>query len=255
MFRKPKILRQRNHSAAFLVLGSLAVAGLLLFALTRFEPDADPVGGISTPEVAGAPEPTTERAPEAETAAPAETTDAASEGLEQTTREDEPPEEAAATQESTGTEEAADAQVVPPGSPELYLTVPKMGLYGDYVASGSDEATLMNGAGRVPYSGLPWQPGSNTYIASHVLGYEGTGSYLHFAALPSMTYGDEILLTDANGNEYRYSVYEVLQVSIYDTWVIEPVGESVVSLQTCINPPAYDVRLVVRGRLVETVPA
>lgn len=141
-----------------------------------------------------------------------------------------------------------------PPSTDLYLTVPKMGLQDDYVANGVDPTTLMNGAGHSPSSGFPWQPRSNTYIASHVLGYAGTGSYLHFAQLPNMAYGDNIFLKDGNGTTYTYEVTEILQVSIYDTWVMGPTGKDIVSLQTCINPPAYDIRLVVRGDLknVET---
>lgn len=155
----------------------------------------------------------------------------------------------------------APAQTTPastapaPSSTDMYLTVPAMGIQGDYVANGIDEATLYNGAGHAPQSGFPWQPGSNTYIASHVLGYSGTGSYLDFAQLPNMAYGDQIFLTNANGTQYTYTVSEILQVGIDQTWVINPTGEDIVSLQTCINPPAYDVRLVVRGTLTDVQPA
>ena len=78
---------------------------------------------------------------------------------------------------------------------------------------------------------------------------------MDFAALPSMAEGDEITLTDANGTTYNYVVSEILEVSIYDTWVMGPTGKNQVSLQTCINPPAYDVRLVVRGDLTSVTPA
>lgn len=148
-----------------------------------------------------------------------------------------------------------EAKVPIPDSTDLYLTVPKMGRYNDYVANGIDDATLYNGAGHAPFTGFPWEPKSNVYIAAHVLGYAGTGSYLQFANLPNMTYGDKIYLTDANGTKYTYEVSEILKVSIYDTWVMNPTGKDQVSLQTCINPPAYDVRLIVRGDLVDTQPA
>jgi sortase A len=130
-----------------------------------------------------------------------------------------------------------------------------MGKSGQPVGEGVDEGTLYNGPGHAPTSGYPWQEGANVYIAGHVLGYEGTGSYMDFAALPNMSYGDEIILTDANGTTYTYVVSEILQVSIYDLWVMDPTGANQVSLQTCINPPAYDVRLVVRGDLQSVVPA
>jgi sortase A len=178
---------------------------------------------------------------------------------------EEPQEEAAAAEEAAVAEEApeeeaaaggADPSIAPePASTALSLTVPAMGKSGQPVAEGVDEATLMNGPGHAPTTGYPWQEGANVYIAGHVLGYEGTGSYMDFAALPNMTYGDEIILTDANGTTYTYVVSEILEVSIYDLWVMDPTGKNQVSLQTCINPPAYDVRLVVRGDLQSVTPA
>jgi len=150
---------------------------------------------------------------------------------------------------------AGVANVPAPSSSAMSLTVPKMGISGQAVGEGVDEGTLYNGPGHAPTSGYPWISGSNTYIAGHVLGYSGTGSYMNFAALPNMTYGDQIYITDANGTQYTYTVSDILQVSIYDTWVINPTGKDQVSLQTCINPPAYDVRLVVRGDLTSVGPA
>lgn len=150
---------------------------------------------------------------------------------------------------------ASLANVSAPSSSAMTLTVPKMGISGQAVGEGVDEATLYNGPGHAPSSGYPWIPGSNTYIAGHVLGYSGTGSYMDFAALPSMTYGDQIYITDANGTKYTYTVSDILQVSIYDTWVMNPTGKDQVSLQTCIDPPAYDVRLIVRGDLTSVDPA
>lgn len=152
-------------------------------------------------------------------------------------------------------EEGSLAEAPTPSSTAMTLTVPKMGKSGQPIGEGVDPATLINGAGHAPTTGYPWIPGSNTYIAGHVLGYAGTGSYMDFAALPSMTYGDTITLTDANGTNYNYTVSEILQVSIYDLWVMDPTGKDQVSLQTCINPPAYDVRLVVRGDLTSVDPA
>ena len=142
-----------------------------------------------------------------------------------------------------------------PSSSAMTLSVPKMGIAGDPIYEGVDEGTLRNGAGHAPTSGYPWVPGSNTYIASHVLGYEGTGSYLDFADLPSMAYGDEIMVTDGDGTTYTYVVSEILEVAITEVWVMAPTGSDQISLQTCINPPAYDVRLVVRGDLTNVQPA
>jgi sortase A len=247
---RPKRFR---HWAGFFLFGSLVlvVGGIALWSLVLNPGGSggEPVQKADTPSVAEAPKPADKPAPE-------EPKDGGKADEARASDEDKKDGDKKDDGEKQPEEGGIDLASVPePSSPELYLSVPKMGLSGDYVASGVDEGTLMNGAGRVPESGLPWQEGSNTYIASHVLGYEGTGSYMHFAALPSVTYGDQFFLTDANGTEYTYTVSEILQVSIYDTWVINPTGKTQVSLQTCINPPAYDVRLVVRGDLVDVKPA
>jgi sortase A len=138
-----------------------------------------------------------------------------------------------------------------PATSELYLTVPKMGLSGDPVANATDPGTLMNGAGKITETGFPWEPNANTYIASHVYGYEGTGSWQHFAALPTMTYGDEVILSDANGTEYVYEVTNILTVAPTDVWVTEPVeGKDMVSLQTCVGP-GWSERMVVQAERVD----
>jgi sortase A len=137
--------------------------------------------------------------------------------------------------------------VAPTDASMLSLTVPKMGRYNDMVMNDMSEATLDQGAGKLPSSGYPWQPGANTYIAAHVLGWEGTGSWLQFANLPNMTYGDMIYLTGADGTIYTYEVSEILTVTPYDVWVADPVsGRDMVSLQTCVGAN-YEWRLIVRG--------
>ncbi|QYJ14360.1 hypothetical protein Rxycam_00156 [Rubrobacter xylanophilus DSM 9941] len=169
-----------------------------------------------------------------------------------------PKKEEAKKEEGSGEEQQASIMEDPPDPPsnDLWLTVPKMGRYGDYVANTSDPAAMDQGAIKLPETGFPWQPNANTYIAAHVLGYSGTGSYLQFANLPNMTYGDKIILEDSAGTKYVYEVTEILRVTPYDVWVTNPVpGKDMVSLQTCINPPAYDMRLVVRGERVDVIPA
>jgi sortase A len=155
-----------------------------------------------------------------------------------------------------GGDEASDEKIPEPASEELYLTVPKMGLVDNYVANTKDPVAMDNGAIKLPSTGFPWQPNANTYIAAHVLGYSGTGSYMQFAGLPSMTYGDEVFLTDANGTTYKYAVSEILTVTPQDNWVTAPIeGKDMVTLQTCVNPPYYDQRLVVRAERVDVDPA
>lgn len=146
---------------------------------------------------------------------------------------------------------AGEGDAPDPGSTDLYLTVPKMGLSGDYVANATDPGTLTNGAGKITETGFPWEENANTYIASHVYGYEGTGSWQHFAALPTMTYGDQVILSDANGTEYVYEVSNIMTVAPTDTWVTEPVeGKDMVSLQTCVGP-GWSERMVVQAERVD----
>jgi sortase A len=110
----------------------------------------------------------------------------------------------------------------------------------------------------LPGTGYPWVSGSNTYIAGHRLGFAGTGSDHIFFNLPSMTQGDEIILTDSNGKSYTYKVSEILQVAPTDLSVTAPTGSDVVSLQTCIENygdfatlgPNWNVRFIVRGTRV-----
>ncbi len=126
----------------------------------------------------------------------------------------------------------------PPKPPNdaLYLTVPKLGIYGDTVTNSNSAAALNQGAIKLPPTGFPWQPCANTYIIGHRLGYAGTQSYYQFYNLPSMQPGDEIILTDSNGTRYIYRVTRVFAVGPYDTRYTYPVsGKNLVTLQTCIT--------------------
>lgn len=144
---------------------------------------------------------------------------------------------------------APDKSSAAPDDTTLYLTVPKMGLRDSPVPNTNDPAALEHGAIKLPQAGFPWQKGANTYIAGHLLGYQGTGSYMLFAELPNMAVGDKIVLEDADGVAYHYRVSELMIVTPYDgAKVMKPVaGRDMVTLQTCLNPPTYDKRLVVRA--------
>ncbi len=153
-------------------------------------------------------------------------------------------------EESVGTEQASPEQPVAPSSGALSLTVPGAGIYNAPVVDSVAESVLAQGAGKMPGTGFPWQPGANTYIAGHVYGYEGTGSWQLFAGLPNVGPGSEILLTDANGTTYTYQVTETLVVAPTDVWVADSIpGQTTVSLQTCTGP-GWSERMIVRGVLV-----
>jgi sortase A len=136
-------------------------------------------------------------------------------------------------------EENKRAAPVVPNDPTLYLTVPRLGIYGHTVRNDDSEFALGLGAVKLPGTDFPWQKGdTNTYIACHRLGFPGTESYNQCLNLPFIQQGDEMTLADANGTVYRYRVTEMLVVGPDDGWITKPVlGRQVVSLQTCVEAP------------------
>lgn len=140
-----------------------------------------------------------------------------------------------------------------PGGPNdktLYLTVPKLGIEGIPVFDSVTEESLKESVVHVPATGYPWQDGSNTYIAGHRIGYEGTGSWRVFYDLDLLVEGDEIFLEDANGGGHAYRVTGQVVVTPDNIAVMEPEpGRSLISLQTCTLPD-YKERIVVQGELI-----
>ncbi len=131
--------------------------------------------------------------------------------------------------------QGGEAAAVPPGDPTMFLSVPKLGISGALVAGG--EAGLELGAMHLDGTGYPWQPGANTYIAGHRVGFPGTGSDHIFYGLPSMAAGDAVTLTDSLGRAYSYRVSEVFAVTPFDLWVTAPTGSDTVTLQVCTETP------------------
>ena len=190
-----------------------------------------------------------------------ETLDEPAEQVETPPAEEEPQE--AATEEEPVEEEPAEEEPrgpVVPEDPTLYLTVPKLGLYGHTVRNDDSEVALDMGAVKLPDTGFPWeQKDTNTYIACHRLGWPGNESYNQCLNLPLMQQGDQIFLEDTLGRAYEYRVTEALQVTALDTWVKRPPeGKHIVSLQTCIETlgnvwtmgPNWTARYVVQAEKV-----
>jgi sortase A len=142
-----------------------------------------------------------------------------------------------AAEEKAAREEEERKAAVAPDDPTLFLTVPRLGLYGHTVRNDDSEYALDLGAIKLPDTGFPWQrEDTNTYIACHRLGWPGNESFQQCLNLPAMQTGDEMFLTDTLGRVYKYQVTESLQVTPEDTWVKKPVeGKDVISLQTCIE--------------------
>jgi sortase A len=198
--------RKRTGLIVFLALVILTIVALILFGTGLMSSRTDSVDQVSDPTVDGAPEIPSEKA-------------------------------AGESDTEEGDDESADdedeATPIPPDDPTLYLDVPKLGISGALVVGG--EAGLELGAQLV--SGAPWQPGSNTYIAGHRVGFPGTGSDHIFYSLPAMAEGDEITLHDTLGQVYNYRVYDVFTVTPYDTWVLDPTGTDMITLQVCTETP------------------
>lgn len=153
-------------------------------------------------------------------------------------------------------EQSAEEQANAPEDPTLTVTVPKMERVNQSrvpSTTGDDEEALKNFAGiHLDGTGFPWQDEANVYIAGHRLGYPNTESFLAFWDLDNVVEGDQVFLADANGREYTYEVFQVLEVGPTDLYVTEPLeGRNIVTLQTCTLPD-YERRLIVQAEQTET---
>lgn len=235
-------------------LSVVVLGGLFFLGLDSPErANTDRIKGMESPEIARAPEMAATEQKAEEEKAEADNAGADNAEGDDTQQKDEADKQDETDQKDEKKPTPPEEVSIPePVSTDLWLSVPKMGLSNDYVANTDNPALMNQGAVKLPPTGFPWQDNANTYIAAHVLGYSGTGSLYQFAELPSMTYGDVIYLADANGTTYTYEVTEIYTVTPDDTWVTYPEpGRDMVTLQTCINPPAYDLRLVVRADRVD----
>ncbi len=211
VFRK----RRRIGLLAFAILAALFAVGMGSYFFS----------GTTTDEVGEAPPP--EEA--VEELAPVE---------EEASQEESAAEKKAAEERAAAEEEERRAAAVP-DDPTLFLTVPRLGIYGHTVRNDDSEFALDLGAIKVPGSGFPWEKkDTNTYIACHRIGWPGTESYNQCLDLPAMQMGDEIFLQDTLGRVYQYRISEMRAVSPNDSWIANPVaGKDVVSLQTCTETP------------------
>jgi len=135
----------------------------------------------------------------------------------------------------------------------MKLTVPKMAeIEDDEIPTGlGNEEPLFRdyAAVHLKYTGWPWEEEANVYIAGHLMGYENTPSYRAFYDLDDLKRGDEIYITDAEGRQYTYEVFNKFIVQPTNLSVLAPVeGRNIVTLQTC-TPPDYAERLIVRAEL------
>lgn len=141
-----------------------------------------------------------------------------------------------------------------PADKTLTITIPKMSqIENDTVpdAAGDDEQALKESAAiHLRGTGFPWQQEANVYLAGHRLGYPATDSFLAFYDLNKLENGDKAFVTDSEGTEYTYEVFEEFIVGPEEISVTEPVpGRNILTLQTCTLPD-YSKRLIVQAELV-----
>ena len=140
----------------------------------------------------------------------------------------------------------------PPSNATMTLTVPEMRRVDHvpvYTGTADDKGALHDGTLHLKGTGFPWQTGANVYIAGHRMGFPGTRSYLVFWDLNKLEDGDKVILTDANGTRYTYSVFKSTIIDPDASYITRPVpGKSVISLQTCTLPD-YSQRLIVQAEL------
>lgn len=224
IFSKKPLYRRRRRFALLALCVPLVLAALwLLISPSPEEASTEvatgPVARVSTPEVQKAPEMLADLELRKQPAYEGMTNGRRSSGSE------------APNERESGEKQGAPA---PPEDPTLYLTVPRLDLYGHTVRNDDSEWALDQGAIKLPPTGFPWQGGANTYIAGHRIGWSNTESYYQFYNLPAMQNGDQVILSDANGTVYTYEVSEIFAVSPDEAWVTNPIaGRDMVTLQTC----------------------
>lgn len=155
--------------------------------------------------------------------------------------------------EKTSGQQAQQRDGMEPASGKnMKLTLPKLERVKDttvYNTAWDDEQKYRKSVVHLQSTGFPWQEEANVYIAGHRLGYPNTGSFLIFYELDKLQKGDEAILTDSDGREYTYEIYEKQVVEPTRLDVLDPVeGKNIVTLQTCTLPDCSK-RLVVRGEL------
>jgi sortase A len=243
--------RRRRRWAAFFLLLSLAlmVSGVMLLTGMGF-PEKQPAdsAGVERAMVERAASVRVAEAPEAASGQKKDRAEfVASEEEDNKTAAEKNEVDKAAAQEADETDAARDGTAQKPDQKErsaiptpptndLWMSIPALGLYDNYVTNSAAQSSMDYGAIKLPHTAFPWQDNANTYIAAHRLGWPGTASYHQFYNLPPLAEGDVIYLGDVNGTTYTYEVTGFKEITPDETWVTTPqAGRDMLSLQTCIE--------------------
>ncbi len=131
----------------------------------------------------------------------------------------------------------------------MTLTIEALGLHDVPVFDSIEEEDLQRGVVHVPDTAYPWDRDKqkNVFIAGHRVGFSEASSRMVFFNLDELQSGDEILLEDRSGNDYKYRVKDLFKVRPEDVWVTGTLKDrDLLTLQTCTYPDLED-RLIVRA--------
>lgn len=131
------------------------------------------------------------------------------------------------------------------------ISIPKLKIFEVTVKIGGEnlKESLIHYGG----SALPGEFGNAVIFGHSVLPqFFNPRNYLTiFSTLPTLKTGDEVFV-NFDGIEYKYKVYEMIEVSPYDVSVLEQqYDNSYLTLVTCVPPGTYWKRLAVRTKLEE----
>jgi sortase A len=243
--------RRRRRWAGFFLLMSLALMVLGVMLLTRMgSAEKQPVGSdgvkraaverAASVRVAGAPEAASgQKRDRAQILASEEAdkkTSAEKNEVDKEASQKADENEAASHRAAQEPDPNKKPAIPTPPTNDLWMSIPALGLYDNYVTNSAAQSAMDYGAIKLPHSAFPWQDNANTYIAAHRIGWPGTASYNQFYNLPLLAKGDVIYLGDVNGTTYTYEVTEFKEITPDETWVTTPKpGRDMVSLQTCIE--------------------
>jgi sortase A len=255
-----KFRRRRRWAAFFLLLSLVLMVFGVMLLIGMGSPEQRPVasGGLeraASVRVSDAPEAASgQKRERAQVLASEEEDNQTSAEKEATQKADE--KEAASHRAAQEPDPKKRSTIPTPPTNDLWMSIPALGLYDNYVTNSAAQSAMDYGAIKLPHTAFPWQDNANTYIAAHRLGWPGTASHHQFYNLPLLAKGDVIYLGDVNGTTYTYEVTAFKEITPDETWVTTPQpGRDMVSLQTCIETfgdywtmgPNWYVRYIVQA--------
>ncbi len=137
------------------------------------------------------------------------------------------------------------------------LYIPTLGIAAPIVESvesteSAYQKALESGVVRHPQSAQVGTVG-NAYIFGHSSDYLWSGGKYKtvFALLPQIQIGAPLFVTDSEGTQYEYRVFQKMVVSPTDTWVLDPIEgtEYALTLQTSYPLGTALKRYIVRAEL------